>query len=529
MASHTQMQPQPKPAATSRPAESEESRARSRRAAEQSEAERLEAARMEAARLEAARLEAARLEAERLRQARLEEKVRLEAEQARLAREQQERESADYACLRDQWEVFQKVRYDAPPKLLPLEEKNELERFQEFLDREFLTSLSRPPLEKTAIARFQLEILSQALDAENAFQSIKQALESTSVFKSIRKLLGASKLLELLRKCIVSISVPELGSPGREAVASACRFLRQEWSSRLNKTAQGLFSVHRCAGKTIMHLGSSAFGSVFITLPQSLEPEALAEEFLSEIQKASSGFMPKDGTLAVVDGDHQSINYQRLFQSNIVVRSVKDDCANLAKNLNEMLEREPPNAANTALHLGLPANPAELENVFEKGGADWDLWHGVAPLWADRARRHGFDTATIASSQQVLESLTTSKNVIIVVAHGDERTIHMPDGSELTAEQILERKDEISANKPIVYLFCCETAEVSNLRNFSQVLLECGAAAVIAPQTKIDAERSVAFFESIVDDKARSDTNSLMNVKTAERRSKYREMEVWLG
>jgi len=98
----------------------------------------------------------------------------------------------------------------------------------------------------------------------------------------------------------------------------------------------------------------------------------------------------------------------------------------------------------------------------------------------------------------------------------------------LSADQIIARKEEISANKPIVYLFCCETAEISNLKNFSQVLLDCGAAAVIAPQTKIEAERSVDYFESIIDSKSKG-SNSLTNVKRAEGSSKYSEMEVWLG
>jgi hypothetical protein len=268
-------------------------------------------------------------------------------------------------------------------------------------------------------------------------------------------------------------------------------------------------------------------------LPQSLAPEAMAEAFLSEIRSVTSRFIPKNGTLAVVDGDHQNVNYQRVFESSIVVRSVKDDCEKLAINLNEMLEREAPDSNNTALHLGLPANQDELNSVFKKGGADWDMWQEVAPHWTDRANRHGFDRIASASSQQVLDSLTTSKNVIIVVAHGDDRTIYLPapppEGSELSTDQVIARKEEISANKPIVYLFCCETAEISNLKNFSQVLLDCGAAAVIAPQTKIDAERSIDFFEGIVDTKTRSRNNSLTNIKGAERSSKYSEMEIWLG
>jgi hypothetical protein len=104
-----------------------------------------------------------------------------------------------------------------------------------------------------------------------------------------------------------------------------------------------------------------------------------------------------------------------------------------------------------------------------------------------------------------------------------------PDGSQLSTDQIIERKDEITANKPVIYLFCCETAEFSNLKSFSAVLLECGAAAVIAPQTKIDAERCVNFFEGVIQKETPLNENSLTKIKSAQQHSKYREMEVWLG
>jgi hypothetical protein len=481
-----------------------------------------------AGQIEAERHEAERQEAQRVQAQKKEEERRQREEQERLASEHQQLVATHYTYVQDQWSLFQKLQHDAPPSLLPLERKQELKRFQEFLKLQ-----SPRVVESTAINRFESEITLQANNGEQVVREIEQQLKSSSFLSSLRKLVGLGKLIELLRKCVVSISAPELGSPAKEAVASACKFLRRAWSGHLEQDKQGLFSVHRCAGKTIIHLGSSAFGSIFITLPQSLAPEAMAEAFLSEIRSVTSRFIPKNGTLAVVDGDHQNVNYQRVFESSIVVRSVKDDCEKLAINLNEMLEREAPDSNNTALHLGLPANQDELNSVFKKGGADWDMWQEVAPHWTDRANRHGFDRIASASSQQVLDSLTTSKNVIIVVAHGDDRTIYLPapppEGSELSTDQVIARKEEISANKPIVYLFCCETAEISNLKNFSQVLLDCGAAAVIAPQTKIDAERSIDFFEGIVDTKTRSRNNSLTNIKGAERSSKYSEMEIWLG
>ncbi len=138
-----------------------------------------------------------------------------------------------------------------------------------------------------------------------------------------------------------------------------------------------------------------------------------------------------------------------------------------------------------------------------------------------------------ATAEAVLGSLTKDKNVIVVVAHANQRTLYMPapppEGSRLSADDIMKRKEEITANQPVVYLFCCETAEISNLKSFSEILLECGAAAVIAPQAKIDAERSVDFFEAVVDRTAPPNLDSLAKIKAAEKSSKYREMEVWLA
>jgi hypothetical protein len=133
----------------------------------------------------------------------------------------------------------------------------------------------------------------------------------------------------------------------------------------------------------------------------------------------------------------------------------------------------------------------------------------------------------------VLESLTSSKNVMIVVAHGDQQKIMMPapppEGSELSTDQLLERRAEIALNRPLVYLFCCETAEISDLKSFAQVLLECGVAGVIAPQTKIDAERSIKFFDQLVAGEKAASRALKKKIRDAQERSGYREMEVWLG
>src|SRR5262249_43683904 len=150
-----------------------------------------------------------------------------------------------------------------------------------------------------------------------AVKSLERNLKSTSLFAGLLQQISLGKLRELLRKCIVSATAPTLGSPAREAVAAASKFLRKHWSKRLQHKQQAMFSVHRCAGKSVIHIGSSAHGSVFITLPGSLEPETFAEAVLSKIKEASAELVASDSTVAVVDGDHQALNYQHIFDKNI--------------------------------------------------------------------------------------------------------------------------------------------------------------------------------------------------------------------
>ena len=504
-------------------ARQQEKAERERAAAKAAERERIAREQAEQERAKAA-------ERERIAREQAEQEREKAAERERIAREHKRLLEAHLTYARDQWTAFQKLKHDAPPALLPLEACEELKSFREFLENETPRSLH-----PAALGRFESEIKSQAQEAETIVKSLQQELESGSLIAGLFKFMsrGFGKVRELLRKCVVSISAPDIGSPAREAIAQARKFLRRTWTGRLERGRQSIFSVYRSAGKTVVHAGSSSHGSVFITVPSSLEPEALAQALLSEIKKASSKLIARDSTIAVIDGDHQELNYKRIFTKNVVVRSVKDDCDRFARNLEALLEREPPSANNTALHFGVPANPVELSAVFPAGGADWDLWSGVAPLWQSRANRHGFAPPPSASAQQVLDSLARDKNVIVVVAHANQQTLYMPapppEGSRLSADQIIERKKEITANRPVVYLFCCETAEISNLKNLSETLLECGAAAVIAPQTKIDAERSADFFDGVVNRDTSTDQNSLTKMQAAERRSKYHEMEVWLG
>src|SRR6267378_3503605 len=88
-------------------------------------------------------------------------RIETEAERQRLVREHERLVESHYAYVQDQWKVFQKVKHDAPPTLLPLEASRELKGFRTFLQQETVRNL-----EQTAIDRFETEVRSQAQEAE---------------------------------------------------------------------------------------------------------------------------------------------------------------------------------------------------------------------------------------------------------------------------------------------------------------------------------------------------------------------------
>ena len=479
-----------------------------------------------------------KLEEEERKRAALQKRLQAEAEreaakeEERRIREWTAEKRRQYAELcRSQWAEFQKVKHKAPPTLLPLEMIAERASFDAFLGQHGARHLWEDRLFQEERAAFKSELDRFTRESRRAMKSFETQLGSAWPLHALIGRLRFGQHVDILRGCLVSSEVPDIGSPSRENMIDQCRLLRRKWSEHLDPKDQTVFSVRRFGDRTVVHIGSSVHGSVFVTVPHSMDPETAAAALLSHIAHSAGKLIPNDKTIAIIDGDHQTVNLQRVFPNNVVVRTSKDDCPAFVANLNTVCGREAPSPENTAVHFGVPSNEAELKSVFSSG-ADWSLWSDVSNLWRKRASRNGFANPASASASEVLSSLGTDKNVIIVIAHADGQSIFMPapppEGSRLSADQVLERKREISANKPVVYLFCCETAAISNLKNFSQSLLDAGVAAVVAPQTKIDARRSADFFDALVK-RERTAVDMLGNLRKATRRSKYREMEVWLG
>ena len=92
------------------------------------------------------------------------------------------------------------------------------------------------------------------------------------------------------------------------------------------------------------------------------------------------------------------------------------------------------------------------------------------------------------SKTDVLRSLTDSKGVIVLFAHGDREGIYTPEGKKLTVDDV--RTLDLHKNSPVVLLLSCEgngggASEASP--SLAQALKRSGARAVWSYSQKVDA------------------------------------------
>ncbi|MBX7134797.1 MAG: hypothetical protein K1X67_19180 [Fimbriimonadaceae bacterium] len=96
----------------------------------------------------------------------------------------------------------------------------------------------------------------------------------------------------------------------------------------------------------------------------------------------------------------------------------------------------------------------------------------------------------------LLNTLAEGDNdIVVVVAHGDQSAIYLPDGSTLTAKDVLDLPAVTSKRPPIVVLLSCETGTInaSGAKTIAQALMLRGrASAVIAPTRQVPAGQRTA-------------------------------------
>jgi hypothetical protein len=179
-----------------------------------------------------------------------------------------------------------------------------------------------------------------------------------------------------------------VGSPAAEALKSARKLLRREWGNKFWPKNQGILSIHNSAGKTVIQLGSSEYGSIYVTIPISLDPESMAENLLKKIARTLKYVFKKDSLVALYDGDYQNMNPKHFLTDHVIIRSTKDDPTVFLERARAVLAANSPSADNSSFHLGVPTNEAELQATFNcRGVADpegatgpasvpaWDVWN----------------------------------------------------------------------------------------------------------------------------------------------------------
>jgi hypothetical protein len=128
---------------------------------------------------------------------------------------------------------------------------------------------------------------------------------------------------------------------------------------------------------------------------------------------------------------------------------------------------------------------------------------GAAARW-HRFRKIYDETAAAlrlpfgSGKDELLSTLEDGKtDVVVVVAHGDSRSVYMPDGSKLTTDDVLNLGPIASSGgrPPIVILLSCETGSSleSGLTTIAEALMLRGrASAVLAPTQAVSAGRPTA-------------------------------------
>lgn len=100
-----------------------------------------------------------------------------------------------------------------------------------------------------------------------------------------------------------------------------------------------------------------------------------------------------------------------------------------------------------------------------------------------------------SSKTELLKNLSDGDtDVVVVVAHGDQSSIHLPDGSSITVSDIMDISPISNSNNrpPIIVLLSCETGSSNRygMTTIAEALMLRGrASAIIAPTRQVSAGR----------------------------------------
>jgi hypothetical protein len=387
---------------------------------------------------------------------------------------------------------------------------------------------------RAAIAETERDIEAQFGAAHGFVKRLREKLaEPESLLQRLRRAVPLPQNVdELVNKATISLDVPKVGTPAlAHRMHDIEMFLGEAWTTESHRSVLAVH-IDKTGPTTILQIGIAEHGPLYICLPGLLVPEQLAQASIYELVRRLEPFRELADPMAVIDGGHQGINYNPLFKSARVIRAPSGDMSRLAANLSTTRARARMEPMNTAIINSAPTTAQEYVAVFEDDPAAvrWPRWGGVAAQWTGAAARDGFAVGPDASREAMLTALTTSENVIVVMAHCDGQRLFLPHppptGTDVTAEHLRQRRDDITKNKPFVLLFSCHTGQMAGVMSFAEVLLECGAAGVVAAQGTVGAS-ALDYLTRLLSQQR--GTPPIEDVWKAMRDTNFYEMEAFLA
>lgn len=381
-----------------------------------------------------------------------------------------------------------------------------------------------------------LSLMEHELEAEHGvaqgfFEQIRQNVsKSTSLTARVKTLL--QHVDPIIGKAVLSIDVPNTSEKLKTKMLEIEKFLAENWVA---EKGRGVLAIHvdEESQTTILQIGIAEYGPIYLTVPKVLRPNDVALNSLRELLQRTEPFSDTVDPLAVINGSYQGINFSEIFRQSRVMRAPSGDTSRLRANITETSQRARLSAGNTVIINSAPATREEYLRVFpnDRAARHWAAWGGESQEWNAVATSANFGTSSEASRAAVLAALSHAENVVVIVAHCDGQTLFMPDpppgGTTISAGYLRDHREEITANKPFVYLFSCEAGNLANLENFASTLLECGASGVIASQTTLQAGEGRDLFQRLLaENRGQPPIEDFWSVS---RDSGFFEMEVFLA
>lgn len=359
-------------------------------------------------------------------------------------------------------------------------------------------------------------------DNEIWAEKIEKALRTPGFWASSEEKSMASSIK------VYSKQPPSLTANNVQQCGQMAAFVKE--SSSMAKRPQAVLAIYNLSGASIIHISSTEGNDAYIELPTELDPVELAQKLLSKLHKGLEVAIGDRDPLTIFDGACRALNFKEIFPDRKVLRSEAGVADGLAARVSSLVNGKPLTIDDTAIVNGFPGSMQETGRVFNGNTSDWTAWADETARWNTIIAGEQFPNIQ-GSSEEVLNALSSKKNVIVLIAHADSSRIWLPapppNGSVLQPSDLDQIEDRIRKNAPVVYLYCCEAAKTEALQSWATELIRRGAAGVYASQSKLPVTNGRKLFDAFL--REAKSNGPLDAIIKAERQSGCRELEMWVG